>query len=120
MSHNPNLDQRLVQYLRERCKTAVDEAALDLIHDIEKPFVVCEGGWHAEFLIRRLSDHQVQYLASDDGWEPLEAGDSIIQLILAGFVKRFYGPEQIKVVLEECDKTYQYIVYNMNLASRKL
>jgi len=118
VSHNPNLDARLAKYLRDRCKTQVDEEALTLIDEIEHPAVICEGGWHAEFLIRRLTAEQVEYLASDDGWEVVNAGDSVATLILAGFLKRFYGPLQTQNWITK-DDGYEYIVYHMDINSRK-
>ncbi len=117
MGHNPNLDARLVKYLKERCKDKVDEQALELITEIEKPTVICETGWHAEYLLRRKAPHLVEYLGEDLEWTQLDAGDSATLLILSGYMKRFYGPLQTRDFMED---DCEYIVYSMDINSKTI
>lgn len=114
--NNPNLQARLIKYLKWRCHEKVDEAALDLINDLERPVIICEGGSHMEFLLRRLSPHLVEYLTVD-GWAPLDVDDHISTLILAGELRRFYGPLQTAVHMT--DPQYEYIVYHLDLNSHR-
>lgn len=111
--NNPALQERLLKYLRERCKRAIDENALDLINEIERPAIICEGSWHAEYLLRRDAPHHVDYLSHELKWEALGDHESVTQLILSGYLYRFYGPLQTQKYM--VPSGWEYIVYNHSI-----